>query len=323
MTTDINRLRAGPKQLPVAGVELIKQFTQCQLQAYLKTNLESDGTVYLIGWGCDRHADGTLVLPEELVTQRQADELLASHLRQICLPVLMELPNWAQLNENQQGALLSFAHSLQKELSTLSTRSLLGRALRHRQWYQVPTFLSGYYGANPPEYIAYRRQEEARLFLTEIHQDRYVVINRSRLLALSEPILTGTDVEKLQLALIAKGFEISVDGQFGPMTQWAVEKFQTFVGLAANGIADVATQRILYARPLFMSQPYLIGSDVREVQSALARIGYAVDVNGVFNPRTLEALIAFQRYFDLPEDGILQNKTLTKLLYWPEVVAVS
>ena len=101
------------------------------------------------------------------------------------------------------------------------------------------------------------------------------------------------------------------------MTQWAVEKFQQAVGLPITGIADVATQRILYARALYLSEPPLIGSDVREVQSLLARIGYEVSVDGIFNLRTWRAVIAFQGYFGLPEDGIVRDRTLTLLLRLP------
>jgi len=259
----------------------------------------------------------------EWITQTQANELLYKQLQQSTLPVLSELPNWNKLNEHQKGALLSLAHSLDNDLSILSPNSMLGRALERRRWYQIPTIIRGYYGHSQSDQIAYRRQEEAQLFLAEIRKDSYTVINRSRLLMLSDPLLTGEDVYDLQKALIQKGYEIEADGVFGPITQWAVEKFQRSVALTVNGIADVDTQRILYARALFMSVPYLIGSDIREVQSALTRMGYAVAVNGVFNPRTLDAVMSFQRYFELPEDGIVKGETLTKLLYLPEMAAVS
>lgn len=314
---------AGNGHLPLTGIELIKQFTQCRLQAYVNPQAQSKGSDYLAGWGSERNKDGTPFEAGEWITQHQANELLYRQLQQSTLPILRELPNWDELNEHQQGALLSLAHSLDNDLSVLSPKSMLGRALAHRRWYQVPTIISGYHGQNQPAHIAYRRKEEAQLFLAEIRRDSYTVINRSRLLLLSDPILTGGDVYCLQEALVQKGYEIDLDGVFGPLTQWAVEKFQRSVAITANGIADVDTQRVLYARPLFMSAPYLIGSDVREVQASLVRMGYAVTVNGVFNLRTLHAVMAFQRYFGLPEDGIVKGETLTKLLCLPEMAAVS
>ena len=309
------------QHLPLVGIELIKQLAQCRLQAYV--NPSTKGPTYLAGWHSESHKDGTPFKSGELITQTQANELLYRRLQQSTLPILKELPNWDELNQNQQGALLSLAHSLNNDLSVLSPKSMLGRTLAHRRWYQVPTIIRGYHGQNQAAQIAYRRQEEAQLFLAEIRNDSYTVINRSRLLLLSEPMLIGEDVRCLQTALVQKGYEIDVDGIFGPLTRWAIEKFQRSVALTINGIADVDTQRVLYARPLFMTAPYLIGSDVREVQSALARMGYAVDVNGVFNPRTLRAVMAFQKYFDLPEDGIVKGETLTKLLNLPEMATVS
>lgn len=127
----------------------------------------------------------------------------------------------------------------------------------------------------------------------------------------------------LQNALIQKGYEIEVDGIFGPITQWAVEKFQRAVRLPANGIADTETQRILYARDLCLNDPYLMGSDVREMQSLLARIGYDVAVDGVFGLQTRQAVFDFQAYFNLPEDGIIQGRTLTQLLYLPAMAEAS
>lgn len=313
----------GNGPLPLTGIELIKQFTQCRLQAYDNPKEPSEGPAYLAGWDSKCHKDGTPFQAGEWITHTQANELLYKHLEQSTIPILRELPHWRELNEHQQGALLSLAHSLDNDLSILSPKSLLGRTLAHRRWYQVPAIIRGYHGRNQSAQITYRREEEAQLFLAEIRKDSYIVINRSRLLLLSDPLLTGEDVRHLQAALVHKGYEIDIDGVFGPLTQWAVEKFQRAVTMTVNGIADVETQRVLYARALFMSDPYLIGSDVREAQSALARMGYAVDINGIFNPRTLHAVMAFQKYFGIPEDGVIKGQTLTKLLYLPEMAAVS
>ena len=87
-----------------------------------------------------------------------------------------------------------------------------------------------------------------------------IVTNLPRVLELSTPCMQGEDIVTLQKALITKGYEIEADGQFGPLTQWAVEKFQAAVRLPITGVADQATQRILNARELYLSDPYLIGS---------------------------------------------------------------
>lgn len=307
----------------MAGIELIKQFTACRLDAYENPNPTAGTDKYLAGWGSSHHRDGRPFTAGDRLTQLQADELLHRQLQQESWPILQDLPGWHDLNENQQSALLSLAHSLGNDVSVLSPRSLLGRALRDRRWYQMPAILSGYYGHNPPAYIERRRKEEAALFLKEVRSDQFTVINRTRILDLTEPQMQGRDVRKLQAALIQRGYEIDSDGIFGGLTQWAVEKFQASVSLPVSGIADVATQRVLYARSLYLNKPYMIGSDVREIQSQLARMGYAVDINGVFNLRTWKAVVAFQRYFKLTENGVIENETLAKILYLPVTVGVS
>lgn len=311
------------EELPLVGIELIKQFTACQLQAYKNPASDGESDEYLAGWGSTHRKDGHPFTAGDKLTQTRANELLHDQLRRDSLPILRDLPGWQYLNENQKGALLSFAHSLGNDLSVLSPRSLLGKALRDRRWYQIPTIINGYHGTNPPAHIEKRRQEEATLFLLETRKDRFTVINRSRALELTDPAQEGQDVERLQKELVKSGYEIDIDGRFGSLTQWAVEKYQASVGLSVDGIADIQTQRIIYARALYLTDPYMMGSDVREVQSLLSRIGYAVDINGIFNLRTWQAVVAFQRYFGLPEDGIVQGKALATLLYLPAMVGIS
>lgn len=317
-----------PATLPVAGIEVIKQFSVCHLEAYKEAykqtyknpNKEDKQHPYRIGWGSVYNKTGRPFSQGDRITQTQANSLLHHQLIQDSLPLLQRIPGWHELNEHQQGALLSLAHSLNNDPFVISPRSLLGRAIGERRWYQVPAIIKGYCGYNSPAYIKERRAEEAALFSLEIRTDRYTVINRSRLLELTAPQMRGQDVSRLQKALIQRGYEIEIDGVFGPLTEWAVEKFQAMVGLCVNGVADAETQRVIYARTLYLTKPYLIGSDVREIQSLLSRIGYSVNVTGVFNLRTWQAVVAFQKYFGLVEDGIVAGKTLSKLLYLPATV---
>ncbi|MFK8182295.1 MAG: peptidoglycan-binding protein [Phormidesmis sp.] len=143
------------------------------------------------------------------------------------------------------------------------------------------------------------------------------MITLSRKLELSTPCMKGEDVSALQTALVHRGYEIEIDGIFGPLTQWAVEKFQSSVRLPVTGVAEQATQQILHARELYLSDPYLIGSDVRDIQERLVRIGYDVPVDGIYSLRTRDAVLSFQRYFHLPEDGMVQGETLSQLLFMP------
>ena len=48
----------------------------------------------------------------------------------------------------------------------------------------------------------------------------------------------------------------------------------------------------------------MTGSDVRELEAALTREGYAIDQDGVFDEGLEAALKSFQRDFGLVDDGI-------------------
>jgi hypothetical protein len=58
---------------------------------------------------------------------------------------------------------------------------------------------------------------------------------------------TGADVAALQQRLVALGFAIATDGNFGPLTQDVVETFQTAHGLPADGIVGPLTLNALEA----------------------------------------------------------------------------
>ncbi|SMC27465.1 Putative peptidoglycan binding domain-containing protein [Desulfacinum hydrothermale DSM 13146] len=64
-----------------------------------------------------------------------------------------------------------------------------------------------------------------------------------RFLRLQTPYLRGDDVRRLQEALAAKGYTVTVDGIFGPQTHRAVVAFQKASGhLKVDGIVGPATR---------------------------------------------------------------------------------
>jgi N-acetylmuramoyl-L-alanine amidase len=56
------------------------------------------------------------------------------------------------------------------------------------------------------------------------------------------------------------------------------------------------------------------GDDVLALQHALARYGYGIATNGIYDAQTMEVVTAFQRHFR-PErvDGVTDHSTLTTL----------
>lgn len=55
----------------------------------------------------------------------------------------------------------------------------------------------------------------------------------------------GSCVERLQTALKEKGFEITVDGDFGPNTESVVKRFQTVFKISADGVVGPETWKTL------------------------------------------------------------------------------
>lgn len=133
------------------------------------------------------------------------------------------------------------------------------------------------------------------------------------------------------------------NGLFNLETQNAVKKFQSIFNLTSDGIVGKSTwykiksiyngiKRLneLYSEGLTPEEvnrlyPELLregdtGQLVRQVQYLLAVIAYFDDqipippVNGIFDQRTKETVMAFQRQYGLTPDGILGPATSAKLL---------
>lgn len=51
----------------------------------------------------------------------------------------------------------------------------------------------------------------------------------------TEPLMSGNEVVKIQQALLNKGFQVIVDGKFGPATSAVVKAFQSTNGLIVDG----------------------------------------------------------------------------------------
>ncbi|MEB3339294.1 glycoside hydrolase family protein, partial [Okeania sp.] len=65
-----------------------------------------------IGYGTTKYPDGTKVRINDIITRAEAEEYLAWEVEEVCKPALEKIPTWSQMNENQRGALYSFAYNL-------------------------------------------------------------------------------------------------------------------------------------------------------------------------------------------------------------------
>ena len=134
----------------------------------------------------------------------------------------------------------------------------------------------------------------------------------------------GTEVVRLQNALISKGYSCGAsgaDGDFGQGTYNAVVAFQRDYGLDVDGIVGPATWNAL-SNIISNSQAMLRlgskGDEVRKLQKLLISKGYSCGASGAdgdFGQGTYNAVINFQRGNGLGVDGIVGPATWRALEY--------
>ncbi len=146
----------------------------------------------------------------------------------------------------------------------------------------------------------------------------------------------GSLVTALQRRLKDLGYyTIAVDGIFGSGTERAVHHFQRINGLPKTGIADGATQLLLYSssakaadsasaseyKTLRRSSHY--HAEVVPLQRRLKALGYPVgSVDGYFGSRTYRAVREFQKRNGLPVTGVADEAT-QRLLFSSDAKAAS
>lgn len=107
-----------------------------------------------------------------------------------------------------------------------------------------------------------------------------------------------------------------LSGQFAEVTRAAVKKVQADYGLEQTGVADAATQTVIYDPDCRRALQYGdSGSDVTLLQQALTAYGYYSDkASGNYLKNTRSAVAAFQQDNGMQASGKADVETL-KLLY--------
>ncbi|MBN2113667.1 MAG: peptidoglycan-binding protein [Acidimicrobiia bacterium] len=133
----------------------------------------------------------------------------------------------------------------------------------------------------------------------------------------------GEAIRDIQDRLAALGLACAPDqpGEFGPATEAAVARFQESRHLGTDGVMNPATWKSVVDagfrpgdRLLYYRLPMLHGEDVASLQHDLNALGFDPgQVDGIFGPDTLRAVLDFQQNRHLPEDGIVGLQFLEEL----------
>ena len=153
-------------KIPEPGIKLIKEFEGCHLKAY--PDPLTGGLPITIGWGSTRDFDYTPFKRDRSITQEYADRLLEHDVLNHFLPKLSKIPYWNEMNENQQGALLSFAYNLGEAFYGSSNFNTITKVLKNKEWSKVPDALYLYRnpGSNVEAGLARRRKAEGKLWVS-------------------------------------------------------------------------------------------------------------------------------------------------------------
>ena len=162
-------------KLPRAGVELIKQFeglhdtSRGDGMVHAYPDPLSGGLPYTIGYGSTKDIDGSPFELGDKITVEKAGLLLEQQLKYSYLAVLENrIPHWDLMNDNQHGALLSFAYNLGAYFYGSPDFSTISRVLKEKEWSKVPDALYLYRnpGTSVEAGLARRRIAEGDLWLS-------------------------------------------------------------------------------------------------------------------------------------------------------------
>ncbi|HEY9763280.1 MAG TPA: peptidoglycan-binding protein [Trichocoleus sp.] len=267
-------------------MKLIKKFEGCHLEAY--PDPLTGGKPYTIGWGSTRRRDGSPFKLGDRLSQQEVDDLLIWQIEQEFLPRQERIPNWFSLNDNQQGAVLSFAYNLGAAFYGSNGFETLSRVLREQSWKEIEYAFTLYRNpkSNVEEGLLRRRLSEAEVFLAGT---------------------PGVDLSPAAQRYLTGG------RTYSPGARLSNEAQDYLAWRSGNPVKDLTPipsgRRILY-----LATPNLQGEDVLEAQKALVLKGASIVADGVFGPGTKAAVERFQSMNGMVADGVVGPQTWDLLL---------
>lgn len=123
----------------------------------------------------------------------------------------------------------------------------------------------------------------------------------------------GPAVGRLQGALVAHGYSLKVDDDFGPRTYAAVRAFQARKRISVDGVVGPQTWGKLLAGQTTVRRGSK-GFAVRLAQGLVVAGGWNIKVDGDFGPATQAAVRAFQRAKKISDDAVVGPITWGRLV---------
>lgn len=158
--------------VPQCAIDLIKESESFRAEAYPDPRVGWD--VPTIGYGTTRYPDGSQVQQGDVITLAEAEEFLKNYVEKRCRPALENIPTWEQMNENQRGALYSFAYNLGEHFYGGANFQSITRVCDSTDRWDDAEWVAEQFvkyrnpGSNVEEGLRRRRLAEAELFCTHI-----------------------------------------------------------------------------------------------------------------------------------------------------------
>lgn len=121
---------------------------------------------------------------------------------------------------------------------------------------------------------------------------------------------TGENVYSVQLLLEARGYSLSIDGNFGSQTAATVKSFQSAHKLSVDGVVGPQTWSAL----IVTTQSGSTGAAVIALQRQLNAHGQSLVTDGDFGPKTKAGVESFQKSKGLSVDGVAGPQTWINLV---------
>jgi len=154
----------APAQPHERAVSLIAEFEGFRSAAY--PDPASGGDPWTIGYGFTQ-LNGRAVRPGDTISREQGDQLLRSGVAACAAHLAGRIPSWAEMDDGQQCALISFAWNLGEDFyGDEADFGTISRDLREKLWERVPQDLCLYCDPGTPVEagLLRRRQAEGALW---------------------------------------------------------------------------------------------------------------------------------------------------------------